>query len=172
MAIKGNAYTKTTWNFEERPVASSKLNTWDDRLEGALELAFNLLSQLWGGGDGVIRAMDSELAVEATSPESLSVEVQPGYAFISQMPYRLAAATQTADVTVPTTNPRIDIVQARLATWDISIKEGTEAASPTAPTPDTDTIVLAELYLRTTMTTIKTIDDTTNGYITDARNFV
>ena len=172
MAIKGNAYTKTSWNFEERPVASSKLNSWDDRIESTLELAFHLLSQAWGGGDGVIRAIESELAVQATSPESMSVEVQTGYAFIGRMPYHLDSTTQTADVFAPTTNPRIDIVQARLATWDITIKTGTEDPSPTAPTPDTDTIVLAQLYLRPTMTTIKNTDDTINGYITDAREFV
>lgn len=69
MAIKGSSYTKTTWTFEERPVSSSKLNLWDDRIETALELAFWLLNLAWGGGSGVLRgATSGDLKVEAKTP--------------------------------------------------------------------------------------------------------
>ncbi|MBI5093499.1 MAG: hypothetical protein HZB26_13790 [Candidatus Hydrogenedentes bacterium] len=173
MAIKGNAYTKTKWVFEERPVASSKLNTWDDRIEAALELIHYLLSISWGGGSGVIRkASTDDLKVFATSPASLTVEVRPGYAFVSHYPYKLAATTQTAAVTPPVGNPRIDLVQARLETWDISVKTGTPAATPVAPSPDTNCLALAQLYLRPAMTVIKDTNDGTNGYVTDARVFL
>lgn len=173
MAIKGRSYIKTTWAFEERPVASSKLNNWDDRVEAALELAYFLLSQAWGGGDGVIRnATDHDLNVSALSTPGVSVMVAPGYAFIAGAPYRLSATTQTIDIAAPTTNPRIDLVQARLENWDISVKPGAEAASPTAPDPDTDCIALAHLFLRPGMTVIKNTDDSTNGYIIDARNYI
>jgi hypothetical protein len=172
MAIKGLAYTKTTWAFEERPVASAKLNTWDDRIEAALELVHYLLSHAWGGGDGVIRGPLDELEVVAQSPASLAVDVKPGYAFIGNQPYKLAATTGTASVTAPTTDPRIDLVQARLDTWDISIVTGTEAPSPSAPSPDSDAVALAELYLRPGMSSIKDTDDATNGYITDVRTFL
>ncbi len=173
MSIKGNAYTKTNWSFQERPVASAKLNTWDDRIETALELAHYLLSLAWGGGDGVIRgAAPNDLRVVATSPVGLSVLVDPGYAFISGFPYRLATQTESGDVTPPASNPRIDLVQARIETWDISIKEGVEAASPSAPSADTDAIALARLHLRVGMTSIKDTDDATNGYIVDARTFL
>ena len=69
-------------------------------------------------------------------------------------------------------DPRKDLVQARLGTWDISVKTGTEAATPTAPAPDTDAIPMAELYLRPGMTVIKDTDDATNGYVIDVRAFV
>ncbi len=173
MAVKGYGYTKTTWAFEERPVTSSKLNVWDDRMEAAIELVHFLLNQAWGGGSGVVRgATDHDLETVATSSPGLSVEVKPGYAFIAQFPYKLDTTTETADVTPPTSQPRIDLVQARLATWDVGIKTGTEAASPEAPAPDEDCIALAELYLRVGMTSIKDEDDGTNGYITDARQFL
>lgn len=173
MPIKGNAYTKTSWAFQERPVASAKLNTWDDRIEQALELAHKLLALAWGGGDGVIRnATADDLLVQATSPESLAVFVEPGYAFISSLPYQLAAQTQTADITAPSANPRIDLVQARLETWDVSVKQGVEAASPSAPSADADAIALAQLFLRPGMTSIKDTDDSINGYIIDARTFL
>ena len=173
MAIKGLGYTKTAWTFEERPVSSSKLYTWDNRIELALELAFFLLSQAWGGGNGVVRkAAAEDLKVAASATPNLSVRVNPGYAFISKFPYKLAAEAATSDVTSPAANPRIDLVQARLNSWDVSIVTGTEAASPTAPAAQSDCLALASLYLRPGMTSIKNTDDTTNGYIVDARTFV
>ena len=173
MAVKGNAYTKTSWSFEERPVASSKLNNWDDRIETGFELVHFLLAHNSGVVDGVVRgAATDDLKVVATSPLSLSVIVEPGYAFIAKFPYQLVAATQTADVVAPTVDPRIDLVQARLDTWDISVKTGTESPTPVAPTPDADAIALAHLYLRTAMTSIKDTDDSTNGYIIDQRIFL
>ena len=173
MPIKGNAYLKTTWAFQERPVSSAKLNQWDERIEAALELVHALLNLAWGGGDGVMRgATDDDLLVKATSPPGLTVEALPGFAFISKMPYRLAAATETPAIAAPAGNPRIDLVQARLVTWDIGVKTGTEAASPSAPTADADCIPLARIYCRVGMTSIEDTDDSINGYIIDAREFV
>lgn len=173
MAIKGLSYSKTSWAFEERPVASSKLNLWDDRIEAALELVGFLLAQAWGGGSGVVRkATADDLAVKATSPVGLTVEVRAGYAFINKYVYKLAGTTQTVPIAAPVTNPRRDLVQARLATWDISVKTGPEAASPSAPSADTDCIPLAEIHCRVGMTSIKDTDDATNGYIIDVRAFL
>jgi hypothetical protein len=173
MAIKGLSYSKTTWAFEERPVSSAKLNQWDDRIEAALEAAFLLLNHAWGGGDGVLRGMGGgELAVAATSPLSLRVSVGTGYGFIDGNLFRLKTTTQTAEVVPPLTHGRIDLVQANLATWSITVKTGTEAASPVAPTADDGTIPLAWLVLRPGMTSIKDSDDTVNGYVVDVRNFL
>ena len=173
MAVKGLGYTKTTWAFQERPVGSSKLNLWDDRIEAALELIYILLNLAWGGGSGVIRgATTDDLKVAAVSPPALRVKVKSGYAFISTLPYKLSTATDTADVTPPVSNPRIDLVQARLDTWGISVKTGTEAATPSPPGTDSDSIALARLYLRPGMTSIKDTDDSVNGYIIDVRTFL
>jgi hypothetical protein len=173
MALKGRAYTKTSWAFQERPVTSAKLNAWDDNIEAALEVALNLLSLAWGGGDGVIRnAGDGDLAVSATVPASLSVRISPGYAFIARFPFKLADLFVTAPISAPSTNPRIDLVQACLETWEVSVKTGTEAASPTPPAADADCLALAQLYLRPGMGSIRDADDSTNGYIIDERSYV
>lgn len=173
MAIKGRAYSKTSWAFEERPVASSKLNTWDDRIEAALELVHFLLSHAWGGGDGVIRgATADDLKVVATPTPGMTVEVKPGYAFISRFPYKLALTTQTAAIAAPVSQPRIDLIQARLESWDVSVKTGAEAASPLPPIVDSDAIPLARVHCRVGMTSIKNADDSVNGYIVDKREFV
>lgn len=172
MAIKGLSYTKTAWAFEERPVASAKLNTWDDRIESALELAQFLHAQQWNGRDGVLRDAGTRLKAQALSTPGLAVEVRPGHAFISGYPYVLAAATETVDVAAPAAHDRIDLVQARLATWNVSVKTGAEAETPVAPAADTDCLALAQLYLRPGMASIKNADDTANGYIIDVRAFL
>lgn len=173
MAFKGPAYVKTTWTFEERPVASSKLNTWDDRIEAALELLSYLICMTWGGGSGVIRgAATDDLKVTAKSTPGLSVEVQPGYAFINKFPFRLTVATDTVDVTIPAEHDRIDLVQASLDAWSVKVKQGVEAATPQVPAADTDCIPLAQLYLRPGMASIKNSDDGVNGYIVDVRAFL
>ncbi|GMW01798.1 MAG: hypothetical protein AMXMBFR84_29350 [Candidatus Hydrogenedentota bacterium] len=173
MAIKGQGYVKTTWAFEERPVASSKLNTWDDRIEAALELAFHLLNHAWGGDSGVLRnATADDLRVHATTPESVRVRVEPGYAFISKCPFRMTGPAETGDLAPPAAQPRIDLVQARLDTWSVQVLTGVESATPSPPVAGTDCIALAQIYLRPGMTTIKDADDSVNGYITDVRTFL
>lgn len=173
MAIKGLSYLKTVWNFQERPVASNKLNTWDDRIENALELAYFLINHAFGGGNGVVQgATMDDLAVVAKASPALSVEVRPGYAFISGCPFKLAATTPTADVLPPDAQPRIDLVQAQLATWNVTIKTGTEAPSPSAPGPDAHCLPLAEIYCRPGMTAIYNTDDSINGYLSDRRVFL
>jgi len=173
MAIKGNGYTKTGWSFQERPVSSTKLNQWDDRIEAALELAYFLLNQAWGGGNGVVRGASAmDLRVVATSPASMAVEVKPGYAFISRMPYRLAAAGDLHVTVMPALYPRIDVVQAKLDGWQLSLKHGIEAPSPSAPAVDADCIALARLHLRPGLTCINEADDGVNGYIIDVRTFL
>lgn len=173
MAVKGPGYLKTVWTFEERPVASSKLNTWDDRIEAALEIIFFLLSLGWGGGSGVLRgASTDDLRVVALATPGLSVQVKPGYAFISKFPFKLAQATETVAVTPPVALPRIDLVQASLESWSVGVKTGTETESPNPPGADSNCIALGQLYLRPGMSSIKNVNDNTNGYIIDARSYV
>lgn len=173
MAIKGNSYTKTTWAFQERPVASFKLNLWDDRIEDALEIAYFLLNLAWGGGNGVLRGATAyDLRVAAKSPPAMMAHVNPGYAFISKSPYKLPAGEDTPAIAPPSVNPRIDLVQARLDTWSTAVKTGAEAVNPAPPDADADCIALARLYLRPGMTCIKEEDDGVNGYIIDVRSFL
>jgi hypothetical protein len=173
MAVRGKGYTKTTWTFEERPVASSKLNQWDDRIETALELVYLLLSLAWGGGNGIVRgATDDDLAVSPTNPPGLSTTVAPGVAWIDGLPFRLTDNTETIDVTAPASDPRIDLVLAELETGNVIVVTGTEEADPDPPGVPSGAVPLAELHLRPGMTIIKSTDDGTEGYIVDARRYL
>jgi hypothetical protein len=172
MAIKGNAYTKTVWQFQERPVASSKMNTWDDRIESGLELAHENLEVALGGTDGVVRrgATDS-LRPHAAAIPALYVEVYPGTAYIAGLPFALDAVTASPPVVAPVSQDRVDLLEARLEDWSIGIVAGSESATPTAPAASADALPLAELYLRPAMSSIQDTDDSTNGYISDVRAF-
>ena len=167
----GNAYPKTTWAHGEQPVASAKLNTWDNRIEAALSLAFLLLHQTWDGVNGVVPVPGlDDLLVGETDPPGMSVAVAPGYALIDGEPFHLAAPVTVGPIAAPSGEPRVDIVQARLTDWAITVKPGQEAASPTAPQADSDAIVLAEVFVRVGATSILDADDSVNGYVTDVRH--
>ena len=172
MAMKGKGYLKTTWAFQERPVASAKLNDWDDRIESALVLLHYLLNQVWGGGDGVLRNAADELEVQAAEPAGLSVTVHPGYAFIGRFAYALTESMAAPSVQPPSGQPRIDLVVAELGGWTAGVVTGEEDADPEPPEPPQETLPLAELYLRPGMNHIANEDDGNNGYIIDVRTFL
>ncbi len=131
------------------------------------------LAQSWGGGNGVIRyGATPNDGLKVTPGGALTVAVQPGGAFVNALMFRLAAAYTTVSFTVPTTNPRIDLVEANATTGAIAFKQGVESASPVAPTADTDCLVLAQVYCRVGMTVIGATDSGSNGYIVDQRTFI
>lgn len=167
----GNAYPKTTWAHGEQPVASAKLNAWDNRIEAALSLAYFLLHHAWGGQDGVVPgAAPDDLLVTETDPPSMSVAVAAGYAMINGEPFHLPTPAVAAPIVPPAADSRIDIVQARLMDWSITVKQGQEDASPTPPQADSDALVLAEVFVRPGAMSILDTDDSTNGYLTDVRH--
>ena len=173
MSIKGKLYTRTPWSYKERPVPSAKLNAWDGHIETALERVSQLLSLAWGGGDGVLRTgRGDELRVEESVPPGVSVRVMPGLAFISKNIYALDEIYRTTDITPPSALPRIDVVQARLSDWGISVVRGEEAEAPVPPDTERDCIALAKLHLRPGMASIRTADNGTDGWIEDARAFL
>lgn len=112
------------------------------------------------------------LKVTAQSSPDLTVQVAAGTCFVG--------GTFTGDndgvatlggFAAPATNPRIDIVQIA-NDGVITRKAGTESASPSAPAVDADNLLIASVYCRVGMTSVKDTDDASNGYITDAREFI
>lgn len=139
---------------------------------GAIE-AF--LSYAWGGGDGIIRGPGTEAATVQTTPASLSVQVGAFKAFVSKRTIEQPLAANAAAIVAPTGGSAGDLRRIDLVQWTygvgLNVKAGTESGSPTAPDLDADSIPIAHLYLRKGMSSIKTADDSTNGYIVDQRVF-
>ena len=67
--------------------------------------------------------------------------------------------------TANTTKNRIDLLVLETGGSTLQIRRGTEAASPAAPTPTTGDIVLANVYCKIGMASVKDVNDSTNGYI-------
>ena len=90
----------------------------------------------------------------AQGTPDMTVRVKPGFGFCSSKYIRTTANEDTDAITAPTGNPRIDVVQ--ISHYDaITIKTGSEAASPSAPAVDANNLKLAEIYCRVGMTSIK-----------------
>lgn len=139
---------------------------------GALaSLALVAVVGVSGTESGVIGG-DAWLKVTAQSSPNLTVQVSKGTCLVAGT---LAGDTDgvasLSGFAAPSTNPRIDIVQISNA-GVISRKAGSENVSPSAPSPDANNIVLAEVYNRVGQTSVKNTDDSSNGYITDARDFI
>lgn len=112
-----------------------------------------------GGGHGVVGSGD--LVVSAGAGHS--VDVAAGQAIVrgtqqsGQGPYIVSndAAKNVAIATPDATNGRIDLIQARVIDaaysgttgFSLVAKTGTPAATPAVPTPDENTLVLAEVLV-------------------------
>lgn len=128
-----------------------------------------MLGAVWGGRDGVRRTDAlTQLKVSATSPATMTVSVAAGMGMLTSKVFKLDNATILA-LTAPVSNPRVDLIQ---ASWDadgaeqVTVKQGTEAASPVTPSADADCIALASVAMTVGQTSIVT------GNITDARSFL
>jgi len=142
-------------------------------LQEAVTRANKLLALAWGGGTGVVRdaQVATYLKVVATGPVGMSVSVGAGLGLFVDDVEEVGVATVVGPIVAPVANPRIDIVQLTL-NEGLNIKTGVEAGSPEAPSPDADSTVLAEIYCRVGMVSIKNTDDSSNGYITDRRVYL
>ena len=102
---------------------------------------------------------------------NLTVNVASGSVIINGQVVTFSGGNSPS-FTVPTTNPRIDLLCLN-SSGNLEIVQGTESANPTAPTYPTDKFVICEVYNRPTQTCIKESSDGVNGYIyKDVRGFV
>jgi len=121
----------------------------------------------YAGGTSGYNAM----LVTQTAPASMKVAVAAGLFAIDNVPYTFIAAGDSAVMTAPNAQPRIDKIC--LDTDEtIQITTGAEAGSPVTPATPAGQFALATIYHRVGETSIKTVDDTVNGYVyTDERHF-
>lgn len=75
------------------------------------------------------------------------------------------AGGNSGSMTAPSVNPRIDLIVYDTVNTIIAVRTGAENASPSAPTPTTGDLLLAQVYHRVGSTKIVEQDDGTNSYI-------
>lgn len=135
------------------------------------------------GRGGIHRDFGGQMGVAQTGSPSMAVQVDSGACWIpgteaaSQGSYGVVndASTTLSITTAHATLPRIDIVQARVRDSFYSgvnndavldVKAGTPNASPTAPSPDANALVLAEVLVGAGVTSI------VNANITSKRKWL
>lgn len=143
---------------------------WLNDLLDALEDTMFAVFATNGGMTGVLRSaivtsVHSQLLVQAKTIPSMYVQVLPGVAIGHTNLWWLRSTTDLGPMTAPVTNPRWDLVQAEIDNRQLSIKTGTESATPSKPPADANAVALASIYHRVGETVIKNTDDGTNGYI-------
>ncbi|HOB90345.1 MAG TPA: hypothetical protein PKG74_03395 [Candidatus Colwellbacteria bacterium] len=130
--------------------------------------------KIWTEGDEILATDLNKTgiglrALEKSTPD-MQLAVEPGVVSISGTIVKYAGGN-SGSFSAPSSNPRIDLLCIDSA-GALSIVQGTEAASPSAPTYPAGKYVIAEVYLRVGATSIKNTDDSTNGYIyRDVRAF-
>lgn len=161
-----------------------EIRTEFDEVGDSLDEVKDALFYLGASGvNGVIQDQTfSFLKVTETSPVTFKVNVSSGYGYVNNLLY-----VQSTDVELdiqnssdydgvgtggtPTISHRIDLV-VLMPDRTLKLVEGAENFPPVAPSKPANSVKLAEIYLRPSMTTIQNTDDTVNGYITEGREFI
>ena len=104
-----------------------------------------------------------ELQVVQQGSPDMTVQVKAGAGMLNRVMSYLSADTNSATITAPSVNPRIDLVTINTLTDEVAITTGVESATPSAPATPSDHLALATLLLTTSHTQIVT------GDITDVR---
>jgi microcystin-dependent protein len=122
----------------------------------------NLRNDAYGG---------SMLLPHAQSSPGLTLKVEAGVCYIG-ITRVIYAGGNSPSFTAPSANPRIDLLTID-SSGTLAITQGTENASPVAPTYPTNKMVLCEVYNRVSETLINDADSGSNGYIyNDVRQFI
>ncbi len=114
--------------------------------------------------DEAVNAMQrvaGAFAPHAQESPDMSIKVDKGQLFDASGPTLTEVAAQnTAVITKPTTNPRIDRIVVDNSTGVVSVITGAEAATPIPPAITSDKLPIAQVYLTTTTTQIANQDIT------------
>ena len=109
------------------------------------------------------------LAHESATP-NMNVSVESGY-FYDNTGAKVSFAWGVAMINAVWANPRIDLISISQA-WALTKTEWTASPSPVEPTLPSNHAPVAFVYLRVGGTSVKSIDDTVNHYIVDARTYI
>lgn len=146
-------------------LVSGSLGTATDATAGSTKIGFNMGS--------IPRARHSVVSQSsATGTTALSVNpfsVEYSGATYGNVPSGTTAqaASNTSAIVAPLVNPRIDLVvwTTSSSPGSVAVRTGTEAVSPSAPTPTEGDIILCAVYNRVSQTKILDRDDGANGFI-------
>jgi hypothetical protein len=138
------------------------------------------LNQLAGGTDGVYQLAGASGASSfaCTVNDSMTVTVASGALFAAAVLYAWTGPGSVT-FTAPATHPRVDLITYVLATGAVHSVTGVEQALLTpsnmatyTPATPAGEVLLATVFLRPGSSMIRSANDNSNGFVTDARTFV
>lgn len=123
--------------------------------------------KFWAAGDDItsdsLNKTGIGLRAIAQSTPDMTLYVMPGVVVIAGVVAKYAGGN-SGSFSAPSSNPRIDLLCINNA-GTLSITQGSEAASPSAPAYPTDKLVICEVYMRPSTTAIHNTDQGSHGYI-------
>lgn len=127
--------------------------------------------QLLSRSSAISKGELRDLTPSAQATPGLTIKVAAGKVMVGQTFVNYAGGNSPT-VTAPSANPRIDVLTIDSA-GTLAWTAGSESASPTMPAIPTGKIPICAIYNRVGETSIKDVDDATNGYIQhDLRTFL
>lgn len=144
-------------------IAQSHLD-WLIDLKQSTELFQNFMAMYLNDAQNVVIPAGPEginvLKVIPDSPTSMEIKVTRGIAMVDRVPFSLLVTTLSVVLVAPTGNPRIDIVVAEPNGKTFTVITGVEAGSPSAPATPTGNLLLAELSIIVSQSSIELSDIT------------
>lgn len=126
-------------------------------LQTAVVALTGMLQYLLGGAGSFIVGDSDSLKVKQQTVPNMTLIVQAGGGVVEGQPVALFSEVTTPALTAPTTNPKIAIIQIDQDS-ELSVKYGAEAGSPSAPSPDANKMVLAEVLINVADTSLVNAD--------------
>lgn len=160
--------------YGESPVTAAKLNRWDSNIAASFWLVQSLLRNIAiPEGEARLAALGNPppLKVEAQEIPDMTVRIQPGLLIGPGWVAGASAAgriPETGSIAAPSVQARIDAIGINAEGQWVHLA-GQEAAAPESPDLPSETVHLADLYLRPGSVSILDADDAVNGYIIDQR---
>ncbi len=163
----GNKLYEDSSFVDEATLTHTKLNTFNSRISNGFVMVSGALAAL-GGDDRVIDDQDvsSELQIVESTPADMNINVNIGYAIVSEMLVRNESAA-VLTVVAPTSSNRADIVQISNE-GVLSTKSSAEQAVPVEPSADANNLKLYGIYLPQNTNKIQNSDGGF-GYLIDRR---
>jgi hypothetical protein len=167
------ANSSSMFVFQEKPVASLKLNRWNGNIAAGFDLVHRVLALMLAQQQPAILTDGSQQALQvvSTEPASMQVAIQPGWAVFDDTLVGLEAQPMVplgVEFNPPTSQDRIDLI-CITQYGEINSITGNEAPLPEAPATPEGSLALARVYQRPGATQILADDNSNDSYIIDQR---
>ena len=154
--------------------SAARTKTWMNETVDLQRRFQKLMGVAWGldiagNGSGLMAfgsAPNDTFKLEATDPESMSVNVGAGLGFLNFVPIVKDEVEQSDAMVAPVADDRIDCVCVNVDTGAIVFVTGEEASSPVAPSVTNELYLkIGEIYHRPGESAIYDTDTVGEGYI-------